>query len=98
MLAKKYKVRNIGYSYHPNFVQDDNEACGYRLTGGGKYIVEWDTKAYHPYPMFNSYTHHAREFNTEVLAQRFEIKLRRGLDPNDCVTIDENNAYLIGSQ
>lgn len=41
----KVKYKKIFYTYHPDFIQDDAEPCGYRLLSTGRWAVEWDITA-----------------------------------------------------
>ena len=93
MKATQFQVKRIDYSYHPNFVQDDNEPRGYRLTGGGKWVAEWDAVAKGTEPIK---LHFRREFDTELGASRFCARLQKGLDEHQSVMVNNDNAYYLG--
>ena len=68
------KIKNIFYLYHPNAVQDDSEPSGYRLTDGGKWVVEWNIYRY-PITLAREPEHHTKAFKTEQAAKEFYWKL-----------------------
>lgn len=87
-MARKKKLTQINYSYHPNFVQDDTAPMGYRLLDGGKWVVEWDLRDFKPYgcvPLQR--THYSKPFKTEVDATRFITRLRQHVE-------DDGGLYL----
>ena len=95
MIAKRFKIKRLGYSYHPDFVQVDNEPKGYRILPTGQWIVE-----YVAYDVSNSDTpqppkHCRHGFATEEQAKKFENKVRRGFDEKDCILIGNDNMYLL---
>lgn len=91
----KMKIRHIDYSYHPDFVQDDNAPKGYYELDTGKWVVEWDAyltniKLY-PKPF-----HYRHDCPTEEDAIKFCNKLRKGLDEVGAVVVDSSNGYYVG--
>lgn len=87
-MARKQKLKQINYSYHPNFVQDDEAPMGYRILDGGKWIVEWDLRDFKSYgcvPLRT--THFSKPFKTEAEATRFIAQLRRHVE-------DDGGLYL----
>lgn len=70
----KTKIKDIFYLYHPNAVQDDTEPKGYKDTGGGKWVVEWDIYKC-PITLSRDPEHHIKAFKTESEAKDFYWKL-----------------------
>lgn len=75
----KTKIKNIFYLYHPNAIQDDTNPKGYRDTGGGKWVVEWDIYT-GPITYFSEPEHYKKSFKTKYEAQRFYNKLMKRYD------------------
>lgn len=96
MITKRFKIKRLSYSYHPDFVQDDNEPKGYRILPTGKWVVEWvacdASSSENPQPP----KHCRRAFSTEQLAKTFENKLRRGMDEKNYALVGNDTIYYLG--
>ena len=73
------KIKHIYYLFHPNAVQDDTNPKGYRLTGGGKWVVEWDRYKL-PITYFSEPEHFRKNCATESEAKEFYNKLMKRYD------------------
>ena len=80
-MARK-KIKDIYYLYHPNAVQDDSEPSGYKLTDGGKWVVEWNIYV-GPITYFSEPEHYKMNFKTEEDAKRFYNKLMKRYDEQE---------------
>ena len=70
------KIKNIYYLFHPNAIQDDTDPKGYKLTGGGKWVVEWDIFT-GPIKYFSEPEHYRKNCNNKTEAKAFYNKLMR---------------------
>lgn len=75
-MKTKTKIRDIFYLYHPNAIQDDTDPKGYRITDGGKWVVEWDIYIL-PIKLMSEPEHFTKSFNTESDAKAFYNKLMK---------------------
>jgi hypothetical protein len=87
-MKKKYKLRRVSYSYHPDFIEDPTVPCGYRCLDTGRWVVEWDLWSRQG-AMWDEKTHYARSFLTEEQAQRFADELEGGMVEGGYVFADE---------
>lgn len=70
----KVKIKNISYSFHPDWVDDPDEPRGFRILTTGKWVVEWTTaRAKQNFP--NLQQHHALRCDTEAEARAVEREL-----------------------
>lgn len=95
MLEEKYVVKHIFYTYHPDFIQDENEPRGYRVLETGRWVVEWGVRKFIPSNLPQPYTHYSRSFETEQDAIAFEKKLRCGIYEKNYVIINKDNLYFL---
>ena len=78
----KVKIKNVSYSFHPEWVEDPDEPRGFRILTTGKWVVEWDTEhANRNLP--NLQKHHALLCATEDEARAVEREL---MNLQDCNT------------
>lgn len=75
-MQHKTRIRDIYYLYHPNAIQDDTNPKGYRIIGGGKWVVEWDIFTL-PIKLSSEPQHFTKSFNSEADAQVFYKKLMK---------------------
>lgn len=87
-MKKKYKLRRVSYSYHPDFIEDPAEPKGYRCLDTGRWVVEWDLWSRQG-TMWNVKTHYARSFLTEDQAVAFIKKLEKHMLDMGIVLADE---------
>ncbi len=70
----KVKIKNISYSFHPDWVEDPEEPRGFRILHTGKWVVEWMTDhANRNLPNLQQY--HALQCATEDEARAIEREL-----------------------
>ena len=98
MITKRFKFNRIAYSYHPDFVQDDNEPKGYRILPTGKWVVEWVVREFYPTDEPEQPKHCKRSFPTEAAAKFFENQLRHRLDEKNSMLVGNENIYFLSEE
>ena len=97
MQDTRYVVKNVFYTYHPDFVQDDNAPNGYYTLDTGRWVVEWSVKSFMGnLPQQIMYFSH--DCCTEDEAKEFEKKLLHGLDKHYSIVVNDDNAFILGAK
>lgn len=92
----RIKLRKVGYSYHPDFIEDPTEPRGYKILDTGRWVVEWDVSPYHTLGILTKREHFSRSFLTEEEAIEFENKLIHGVDRHGyCITMSKNKQFYL---
>ena len=76
------KIQKIFYTYHPDFVQDDNEPRGYRILETGRWVVEWGVRFGKSGALPSGLYQFTADCDTEEDALQFVSMLRRNQAEN----------------
>lgn len=92
---KRYKLRRVSYSYHPDFIEDPCDPKGYRVLDTGRWIVEWDLIQCPVLGIISHFKHYTRSFLTEEQAKEFESRLIHGTRDYGFFIMSRNKKFYV---